>query len=80
MDTGQREPCDLLRLKEVVEVGTGVAVVGRCGALGVNWLVTSAPLGIAYVDGALPGEELAIAGVACRHDAVKHIDSTCDAL
>ena len=80
VDTSQCEPRDLLRLKEVVEVGAGVAVVSRCGALGVYRLVTVAPLGIVYVDGALPGEELTIAGVACGHDAVKHVDSTCDAL
>ena len=66
---------DLFGDEQVAQVGAAVALAGFAGALGVKRCEVGGVLGVADVDLAQRGEELAVSGIASRHDAVKHVDA-----
>ena len=70
---------EFFALKEVMQISAGVAVVDRCRAFRIDGREVVRPFGVAEIDNALPGEDLSVAAVARRHDAVEHIDTAFDA-
>ena len=79
VDRGNLECQELFTLKEVVKVSASVALVDSGGTFRIDGAEIVGPFGVAEIDNALPGEDLAVAPVAGRHDAVEHVDTAFDA-
>ena len=72
---GDLQPKDLVSADEVVQVSQAVLLVDEGRTLGIDRAELLRPLRVADIDRAVAREELAVAPVAGRHDAVKHIDT-----
>ena len=62
------------------EVGAGVGLVDVRGAGGIEGGVVIAPFDVTHVQHAVGGEDHAVSGVSCGHDAVEHVDTAGDGL
>src|ERR1700704_657875 len=64
---------------EMPQIRARMRAARVAAALRIQWSSVLRKPRVLDIDAPLAGEELAVAGVASRHDAVEHVDAACDA-
>ena len=78
MDGGDLERQQLIRFEQMMQVSTAVKRIDIRMRIRIDRRKIVGPFAVAHVHRAAGGEELAIASVARRHDAVKHVYAALD--
>lgn len=73
---GQAHTQHLICLEQVPDVGAGIVAAHRAAAGGINGTLVPLILGILDVNDAAPCIQVAVAGIAAGHNAVKQIHTT----
>src|SRR5579885_1053448 len=66
---------DLVASVQMPQVRPGVVAARIAVTFRVDWTQVRLMDAVADVDDARLGEEMAVAGMACRHDAIEHVDA-----
>ena len=77
---GQTHPQQLVRFLQMADVRAGEVAADRAIAVRVNGRLVALIFQVLDVDDAVPGEQVAVAGVTAGHNAVEQVNTAVDAL